>query len=168
MPLLRVVRVAMQDEIEKGLEIRKEVFVEEQGVPAHLETAEPEGIVEYFMAEYGEKPVGTGRLCIKEAFVKFERVAVSKEMRGKGVGGALMEEMERFAFQTYPAHLQIMHAQADSEPFYKKRGWIGIGELFLEANISHRLMIHPPEDTSHLLCLNDPNTPEAIQDYFKA
>jgi len=159
-------RVAIQDEYEKSLELRHEVFVTEQNVPEDIEIDLHEKESEYFLAEIEGKPVGTGRFRLEGNFIKFERVAVSNKHRKKGVGKAIMEQMQQVAATEFPDYLQILHAQSDSIEFYKKMGWIALGNKFLEANIEHTLMVYPPADPKKLRCNNDKKTPPEILGYI--
>ena len=40
----------------------------------------------------------------------------------------------------------MMHAQLDAVGFYERLDWLGVGEVFYEADIAHLLMIKPPRD----------------------
>ena len=146
--------------------IRKSVFIEEQGVPEDVEI-EYEKESHHFLALYEDVPAATGRYRPKKGFVKSERVATLKAFRGKGIARALMQSMQTDCLNKYPDYLPIMHAQISAISFYLKLGWIALGELFQEANIDHQLMIFPPEDSSRLKCLTDPNTPQLIRAYFE-
>jgi predicted GNAT family N-acyltransferase len=125
------------------LRIRQQVFVEEQGVPATLEVDGYEGLSTHFIAYVNDEPVGCGRFRLKteaETFLKFERIATLPEMRGKGVGAAVMSAMEHEAAVRHPGVPWIMHAQTSAATFYDRLGWRRVGPLFSEAGIWHIAM----------------------------
>lgn len=124
-----------------ALEVRKAVFVGEQGVPAELEVDENESASAHFLCRVDGKPVGAGRLRQKGDYAKFERIAVLKEYRGKHLGQAIMKVMEEYAATKYPDLLPAMHAQDSAISFYEQIGWITQGPVFYEAGIPHRLMV---------------------------
>lgn len=86
-------------------------------------------------------PAATGRLRVKNKFIKFERIATLNDYRGQGLGKILMEFMLAHAQKNYPTYTPYMHSQMDAVPFYEKLGWKAQGEIFFEANIPHRVMI---------------------------
>lgn len=128
-------------EYKLALSIRKEVFVLEQKVPEEIEVDQYEGSCEHFLTTIDGEPAATGRLRVKDAYIKFERIATRKRFRGQGVGRNLMDAMLKHATQKYPQLTPYMHSQLDAVPFYQKLGWISQGEVFFEANIPHMAMV---------------------------
>jgi predicted GNAT family N-acyltransferase len=129
----------LYDEI---LNIRRSVFIEEQNISEDLEIDSYEQECTYFLTSFNGKPAGTGRLRIYGNFIKFERVATKKSLRGKGVATDLMQTMLQYAQSEYPELVPFMHAQSDSVGFYRKLGWIEVGEPFIEADIPHQVMTY--------------------------
>jgi predicted GNAT family N-acyltransferase len=132
----------LSPEYQWALDIRKSVFVIEQNVPQELEVDQYETTSEHFLTTLESIPAATGRLRIKDNFIKFERIATLKTYRGKGVGKQLMEVMLNYAKSNYPGLQPYMHSQLDAVGFYEKLGWVSVGEVFYEANIPHRAMTH--------------------------
>ncbi len=140
---LQILQAPFQsNEYRLALQVRRSVFVVEQGVPESIEIDEYEAISEHFVVLKNGQPVGAGRLRLKGSLGKFERIATLKEVRGTGVGRALMEYMQTYAARKYPTYQRVMHAQESAIPFYEKLGWRIEGERFFEAGIAHRLMIY--------------------------
>jgi len=81
--------------------------------------------------------------------VKFERVAILKELRGKGAGRALMEAMEADASAQYPKHLQLLESQVTALPFYEKLGWVPLGGIYTHEHIPHRWMGKLPQVSAY-------------------
>ncbi|MGE0526704.1 MAG: GNAT family N-acetyltransferase [Bdellovibrionales bacterium] len=161
---VEVVLASEPYQYELCLQIRRAVFVEEQGVPEETEIDEYENISKHFLALRAGVPVGTGRLRLKESFAKFERIASLKGCRGLGVGRRLMEAMQEYALRHFPESLPAMHAQEHAVGFYVKLGWVPLGEEFLEAEIPHRVLIYPPKDCYRLARLRIWQEPEARED----
>lgn len=124
------------------LKIRRMVFIEEQKVPEEIEIDEFEKFCDHFLTFDEGCPVSTGRLRVKEEFIKFERIATIKEVRGRGFGKALMLSMMKEARLSYPNLSAVMHSQLEASAFYKKLGWKQDGDIFSEAGIPHIRMIY--------------------------
>lgn len=117
--------------------IRDIVFCDEQQVPASLEWDEYDQTCEHVLAEVEGIPVGAARIRrYKPGIFKVERVAVLKEVRGKGIGLFLMAEiMRKLADQNVSA--VVLNAQTQVEAFYQRLGFVSEGEQFMEAGIPH-------------------------------
>jgi predicted GNAT family N-acyltransferase len=129
---------------EKALRaVRTRVFVEEQQVPVELEW---DGLDEhaYHVMAFAQDgtPIGTGRL-LQDAHIG--RLAVLKEWRGKGVGGALLDLLLVIANKMGYDEVKL-HAQTYVLEFYVGRGFEAQGEEFMEAGIPHMLMARGTSD----------------------
>lgn len=133
-------RILTQEDYFKALRIRQEVFIEEQNVPPEIEIDEYENLCVHFLTEDNSHPLATGRLRVKDKYIKFERIAVVRDSRGKGIGRALMIFMQSFARDHFPDLTPYMHSQSDAIGFYESLGWKKIGDPFFEAGISHHAM----------------------------
>ena len=120
--------------------IRTKVFVDEESVDQEDEYDGFDHLSNHYLAWYGEIPVGTARWRVlpESGRIRFERFAVLKEFRRKGVGSALVEtllgavSMDREIF---------VHSQLHSIGFFKKVGFVEEGEAFEEAGILHKKLI---------------------------
>lgn len=138
---------------EPGLEacraLRREVFVQEQGVSEEEEWDGRDGESRHLLALGESGPVGTARVrLIGPHVAKVERVAVRKAFRGRGIGRLLMEAAERTA-RDLGAREAVLGAQVTALPFYRHLGWTAGGPEFLDAGIPHRRMRKAlfPEET---------------------
>lgn len=125
-------------------EIRRIVFVDEQGVSSDLEWDEHDSPAIHFLGVDTEaapepKPLGTARLRLFEGYAKAERVAVRKEARGTGLGRAIMLALEEVARSRGAEQIRLS-AQASVLGFYEQLGYLGYGERFVEAGIDHLAM----------------------------
>ena len=117
-------------------EIRRVVFIEEQGVSREEEWDGRDGACRHFLALQEGRPVGTARL-LPDAHIG--RVAVLAEARGAGIGVALMRAaIEAARRDGHPA--VELAAQTHALAFYARLGFAAHGPEFLDAGIPHRNM----------------------------
>ena len=127
-------------EISHSLElIRTKVFIEEQGVPIHIEMDGLDSTAWHFLASTAAgETIGCSRLLPSG---KIGRLAVLRSYRGEGVGTALLKETVRFGTAALKSKLYL-HAQSYAKDFYEANGFSSIGAPFLEADIEHIKMIY--------------------------
>ena len=134
------IKITTEEERRQGLDIRKEVFVQEQNVPVELEVDDKERIATHVLAFDPEgRPVATGRIRpYAEGVAKFERIAVLRSARTGGYGRAVMEKLEQLAREELGAKTFVLEAQVHAEKFYEKLGYVNVSpEPFEEAGIMH-------------------------------
>jgi len=126
-------------------EIRKAVFVKEQGVPEELELDQHDSLSVHALArsETGHA-IGTGRLLPVEwkerhAVGHIGRMAVIASWRGTGVGGALLERLVAAAAERGDSEVALS-AQSHAIGFYRAHGFVAEGGEYLEAGIPHQAM----------------------------
>lgn len=121
------------------LKIRREVFVDEQGVSIEREVdgADPES--RHFLACFKDKPVATVRLRQHPDRFDIERLAVRKGYRGLGLGRALMARLEAEA-KAQGVRCLRLSAQAEAISYYKRLGFKAQGPVYVDADMPHRRM----------------------------
>ncbi|WP_409368080.1 GNAT family N-acetyltransferase [Lysinibacillus sp. 38-6] len=120
--------------------VRKKVFVEEQGVPLHLECDAYDATATHFIMYEDNEPAGAARLrTIEDHTAKIERVCILQNQRGKKLGALIMKEMENYAVSIGLQKLKL-HAQSHAVPFYEKLGFTVTSPEFMDAGIPHRAM----------------------------
>ena len=127
-------------DIKDAYAIRVEVFVQEQKVPIEEEIDELDKTVDHLVVYEGESPVATGRLVYIEGKWMAGRIAVLKAHRGKKYGDLVVRLLMRRAFDLGAEEVWI-HGQTQAEGFYKKLGFVPVGEGFMEAGIEHIKMV---------------------------
>lgn len=132
------VRPAVWERDEETLRlIRFAVFVAEQRVPEALEWDGIDAQCEHAIAEDDSgSPIGCGRL-LPDGHIG--RMAVLREWRGRGVGGAILDWLVELARKRGHAVARL-NAQTHAIPFYEAHGFAPVGEPFDEAGIPHRAM----------------------------
>jgi predicted GNAT family N-acyltransferase len=136
-------RAETDSDREAALAVRRDVFVEEQGVPGDIEVDGKDGEAVHFVAIDDSEPVGAARLRASDAATvgegtigKVERVAVVADRRGEGIGRAIMAELETTAADVGLEELEL-HAQLHVEEFYADLGYETTSDVFEEAGIDH-------------------------------
>jgi len=120
--------------------VRYEVFVREQDVPVALEWDEFDAVSLHAVAySADDETIGTGRL-LPDGHVG--RMAVLRPWRGQGVGAALLRALLTAARERGLARL-VLHSQTHAAGFYRRFGFQGQGEEYLEAGIPHVTMSLP-------------------------
>ncbi len=139
---LIVLQVNQEDLLQEAFAIRKLVFVEEQRVSENEEYDEFEESSRHFIAILNGQPVATARWRKTDLGIKLERFAVLKPVRGKGVGGAILQTvLEDVRMDVdYEKSKIYLHAQLDAIPFYSAFNFVVEGDRFIECNILHYKM----------------------------
>ncbi|AVH97932.1 acetyltransferase [Streptomyces cinereoruber] len=145
------VREALGDEDREAcFAVRREVFVEEQGVPRELEYDTYDATAVHVLAVRADGlPLGTGRLLhgadalgktgADASVGSLGRLAVAKAARGLGVGAALVRGIEDVARERGLTAVDL-HAQTHALGFYERLGYEAYGPEFPDAGIPHRAM----------------------------
>jgi predicted GNAT family N-acyltransferase len=143
------VRLARPEDMPAAYALRHEVFVIGQDVPAELERDELDAVADHAVALDGGRTVGTGRLVNGRIGEDLQlvpgtpgtvgtvgRMAVASDVRGSGVGRALLDALvDRAGALGLPA--VELHAQLHAKSFYERAGFAPFGEVYLEAGIEH-------------------------------
>ena len=69
-------------------------------------------------------------------------MAVLKEYRKKGVGKAIIKEILKHYLNLNQVNNLTLNSQLQAKDFYKKFGFVEVGEEFIEADIIHQKMIY--------------------------
>lgn len=117
-------------------QIRREVFIEEQGVPESLEWDQFDSVSSHFLAYQQEQAIGCVRLLPTG---HIGRMAVLAKWRRQGVASALLEACETHA-RTHDIPEIRLSAQTQAIPFYKKAGYRIISDPYPDAGILHQDM----------------------------
>ncbi|WP_052446854.1 GNAT family N-acetyltransferase [Candidatus Soleaferrea massiliensis] len=132
-----------ESELKSCLGIRQKVFVEEQ----HTDPAEEFDELDHLLPHthilllYDGQPAGTARLKrLGDEHVKYQRIAILQEFRGKHLGAELLCGLDRLAKALRYRHVTI-GAQKYAEGFYTKCGFVTTDPtIFLDAGIEHIMM----------------------------
>lgn len=134
--------IAPGGEYEQAAQVRRAVFVEEQGYPLELEFDEIDQTAWHLVLLEEGGPVAAARLAELEPGVwKPGRIAVLREHRKQHLGARLMEEILQKAGALGARELHI-GAQVQAQGFYEKLGFHTCGEpVYMDVHIPHIDMI---------------------------
>ncbi len=129
--------VASDSELKEAFEVRKKVFVEEQGIAEYLEFNGNDRQALHMVVMDGERVIGTARvLFLATNQAKLERMAILKPFRRKGIGRRLIyylnEELSKRQVEQV-----VFHTQYSVVAFYKSCGFEEWGSPFWEVGIKH-------------------------------
>lgn len=116
--------------------IRRQVFIEEQNVPAELEWDGLDEKCTHFIVRHGSQAIATARL---KPDGQIGRMAVLKDHRSRGVGSMLLSAVLTHA-REMKFNSVYLHAQVQVIDFYTRHGFTVVGDEFLDAGIPHRAM----------------------------
>jgi predicted GNAT family N-acyltransferase len=116
------------------LNVRLEVFVEEQAVPIEEEQDEHDPHCTHLLVvDDSGAPIATGRMMTDG---HIGRMAVRRPWRGRGLGGAILEALIERAAGLGLAKV-VLAAQTHAIPFYERHGFRAYGDEFMDAGIPH-------------------------------
>lgn len=115
-------------------ELRKEVFVGEQGIPEELEFDQYDNTSKHIGVYLDNKLIGTIRLIEMDlCSCKIGRFVVKTSFRGFGIGKYIIS----YVLDNTNYNYFLVHAQVDKIGFYEKSGFQTFGEVFIEDGIEH-------------------------------
>ena len=127
--------------------LRQAVFVDEQRVPADMEWDEYDPLsVHAVLPAPDGSAAACGRLLPTDregadaGFCHIGRMAVRRDLRGRGLGAQVLDALVAASRGRGDAGV-VLHAQCSAQGFYAGRGFIARGETFDEAGIAHIAMV---------------------------
>lgn len=128
------------EDAERLIALRHEVFVGEQKVPIEVEIDDLDSQCQHIKASLSdERIIATARL-LPNHYVG--RMCVAKEYRHQGIAGAMLEFIIQYARQQNFKSLHL-NAQISAQPLYERYGFVANSDIFMEAGIQHRHMSLP-------------------------
>jgi predicted GNAT family N-acyltransferase len=128
-------------DLDAGYSLRRDVFETEQNIPRPLDRDPYDYSADHVVAFDGKgRCVGTGRVVrVDSRTAQIGRMAVAADHRCKGVGGLVLDALERMATMRGIVDVTV-NSQLAAESFYENRGFVRIGEQFLDQGVPHVLM----------------------------
>ena len=134
-------QIALTDDLQTCLALRRVVFIEEQQVPEAEEVDGRDGDALHLLAQIDGVPVGCARLLLSGETGKIGRVCVLRALRGQGIGAALIRAALD-VLRDRPGITQArLGAQIHAIGFYEALGFVAEGPEYLDAGIRHRDMV---------------------------
>jgi predicted GNAT family N-acyltransferase len=133
--------MASDADLRKAFDVRRQVFVREQGISEGLVFDNHDRDALHVVVEDGEKIIGTARVrFLGNKQAKLERMAVTKAFRHKGIGRGIIALLDA-ELRAKQVQQVVIHAQEGAVEFYKSCGFKESGSPFREANIKHIKML---------------------------
>lgn len=130
-----------QDDIQKCLNIRKQVFVIGQNVPLNEDIDGKDEVSEHYLLTVDNAPAGVARVRFVEYYAKVERVGVLDEFQGKGLGKLIMKAILSDLEEQGAVVTAKLSSQTHAIPFYEKLGFVVCSEEYMDAGIAHKDMM---------------------------
>ena len=132
--------VASDKDLKGAFEVRRQVFVEEQGISGDLVFDGRDQEALHIVVKDAERVIGTARvLLLADNQAKLERMAVIKSFRRKGIGRGIVSFVNE-ELRNRQVEQVVLHAQLGVVEFYKSCGFEVSGLPFWEVNIKHTKM----------------------------
>ena len=126
-------------EVWAALDLRREVFVVEQGVALEEDRDGRDDDALHLVAFADGELVGTCRLLPDGDRVKLGRMVVRATARGQGIAGLLLAEADARA-RDLGARTIVLGAQLTATGVYERAGYVAYGDVFDDAGIDHVMM----------------------------
>ena len=128
-------------DITKALQIRFEVFCDEQGYSHEQEVDELDKSSLHLVCLNDDIPIAAGRI-VKDTEYKAHigRICVKKNMRGTGLGRELVEKLIDKCKELHFKEI-VVGAQVRAMGFYEKLGFIPYGEQYMDGHVPHIPMV---------------------------
>ncbi|WP_299586025.1 GNAT family N-acetyltransferase [uncultured Tateyamaria sp.] len=132
--------IEQTDDLATCLELRRVVFMEEQGVSEADERDGRDGDALHVLATRDGVALGCARILVAEGVAKIGRVCVLQEARGTGLGAAIINACLDVARAQPGVTRAKLGAQVHALAFYEKLGFTAFGPVYDDAGIPHRDM----------------------------
>jgi predicted GNAT family N-acyltransferase len=134
------IRVAStSSEVDEALELRRRVFVGQQGVTLEADRDGLDPTALHLVALDAGQVIGTCRLVFDGGLARLGRMAVEDDYRGRGIGAEILAEAEHQARAAGAGRIRL-HAQTAARSLYERGGFEVQGVEFMEEGIPHLTM----------------------------
>lgn len=137
---LMIIKIIETDnDYQKAIALREEVLRKPLGLSFCEQEIANERNHIHFGIFLGDTIIATASLVSEGSSCKMQRVAVRPEYQDEGYGSKLLNFIETEGLNKCFTTIYC-HARDTAVPFYKKHGFVAIGEPFLEVGIGHLKM----------------------------
>ncbi len=135
-----MITIAPTRDIATCRRLRRTVFIEEQGVSEDQEVDDKDEDAIHLLATVDGVPMGSARLLTQGDTGKIGRVCVLANVRGTGLGAALIRAAVDQFRQMPGVAVVKLGSQSHALGFYERLGFTAFGDEYLDAGIAHRDM----------------------------
>ncbi len=115
-------RISTDAELALAKKMRRQIFVEEQGIPIHIDDDGLDEEAIHVLISASDRPFATARMVVNNNEAVIARVAVLAPFRGQGYGKVLVDELVKIAKQLQLQRLEL-HPHQHLEKFYTDIGF---------------------------------------------
>ena len=138
--MLEIKVIETNEDFKKALNIRRNVFINEMGVPEIIEIDNFDALnsqCKHILVLYNGQVIGTARCnLISDTELKIQRFCFLPEYRKSGFGKKLLDFIEtEFSKEGY--NYFFLEAKFSVHEFYEKCGYKKVSDIFIEANLPH-------------------------------
>ena len=124
-------------ELQEAFEVRRQVFVQEQGISEDLVLDGQDKEALHIAVKDGVRVIGSARVqFLADNRAKLERMAVLRSFRRRGIGRRIISFLNE-ELRNRQLRQVILHAQYSAIVFYKSCGFEESGLPFWEAGMKH-------------------------------
>jgi len=135
---MKIQMVREAADIAKCMQLRAEVFIDEQNVPENDERDGLDDQCVHFLATIGLEAVGAARLSYhSKDYAKLQRVCVKKSSRDAGIGAKIIRAMIEQVRVEGKRTVIRLGSQTHALTFYRKLGFEAFGDEYMDAGIPH-------------------------------
>lgn len=136
------------DAFSEAAEIRRKVFMEEQGFQNEFDAVDEDGRTIHLSAYRDGQLIGCARVFPSDMEPGLEaapgrwvfgRLAVLPQQRGGGVGSRILAEAEQLAADAGATEIHL-HAQCSAQPLYVRAGYEAYGPIEYDEHVEHQWM----------------------------
>lgn len=140
---MKIILATKQQHFFDVMRIRSKVFILEQNVDADIEIDDIDNYANQYVAyDDDNKACATFRIFKEDHHAYIGRLAVLKNYRKQGIGSYILSNCNDLIKEMDSSIKEIhLHAQVQAVDFYEKNGFKKQGEIFMDANIEHILMV---------------------------
>ena len=118
--------------------IRETVFIKEQGFENEFD--DKDNIAIHMLVKKDNKAIATARLYLENNSYHIGRIAVLKEYRYLKIGSEILKKLEEVVRKSNVKRIEIS-SQVRAKDFYYKCGYREVGDIYLDEECPHILMI---------------------------
>ncbi|MGN0697091.1 MAG: GNAT family N-acetyltransferase [Oscillospiraceae bacterium] len=121
---------------EDGADIRREVFIEEQGFVGEFDDIDEKAL--HIVLYDNDTPAAVCRVFYSEEHEQYVigRIAVRREYRGRHLGAEIMAAAEN-EIRRLGGHRAGLSSQVQAMGFYEKLGYHPLGEQYMDEHCPH-------------------------------
>lgn len=142
---IKFIWVDNKNDMELCYKLRNDVFTLEQKFDEAIDKDEYDELSNHILVFDNDLPIATARIFLNEDYYKVGRFCVLKEYRGYKIGLQMMKEIIKYIRNTNVKTIKLS-AQYHAYKFYEKCGFESVGDIYLEEDVDHILMIYNIKD----------------------